>query len=132
MMELTVWTPTGLVLSHPVKKVVANGLHGSFCVLPKHVDAVAGLRPGILLFDDGFQEGLLAVHEGSLTKKGEEVTVVTLQAYRGDSLERLAKEVEEMLSSADEGERRTRAALAGLESRIARGLAGLEASRVQK
>jgi F-type H+-transporting ATPase subunit epsilon len=131
-MELSVWTPTGLVLSQSVNKIVAVGLHGSFCILGKHVDAVAALRPGILVYQDDSGEGYLAVHEGSLIKRESEVTVVTLQAYRGENLDQLAGQVNSMLHVADESERRTRSALAGLESRIARGLAGLEANRVQR
>lgn len=128
MMNLIVWTPTGLALDRMVDKIVANGIHGSFCLLPRHVDAVVGLRSGILLYEAHSQEGYLAVHQGCLTKRGKDVTVVTLQAFEGDHLEQLAREMESLLHAADEGERRTRSALAGLESRIARGLASLETS----
>lgn len=129
MMLLTVWTPSGMVLSRRVEKVSAMGVHGSFCLLPKHVDAVAGLRPGLLSYARAGREHYLAVNQGCLTKKGVEVTVVTTQAFTGESLEELSGQVETMLHSLDQGERRTRAALAGLESRIARGLASLESSR---
>lgn len=131
-MDLTVWTPTGLLLDRNVDKIVAVGVHGSFCLLPKHVDAVVGLRPGVLLYEAHSREGYLAVNEGCLTKKGRNVTVVTLQAFEGENLEQLARDMETMFHAADEGERRTRSALAGLESRIARGLASLETSFVRR
>ena len=132
MMDLSVWTPTGLFLSRKVERIVASGLHGSFCLLPKHVDAVAGLRPGIMVCYHADSEHYLALHEGCLTKRMSHATVVTLQAYQGDSLEHLSEKIEQMLHVADEGERRTRSALAGLESRIARGLVGLESNRVRR
>lgn len=125
MMLLEVCLPSGLLLERQVEKVVAPGLHGSFCLLPRHVGAVAPLRPGILTYLTRDTEHYIALDEGLLTKKGQRVTVVTMRAIEGSSLEELADELSTMLNRQDEGERRTRSALAGLESHITRGLIGL-------
>lgn len=129
MMELVVILPTGVVLRRRVSRVVAPGLHGRFGMLPLHLDAVAGLKPGILLYETDEGEGYLAIDEGCLTKKERLITVVTLRAYQASSLEELASQVKALIHGQDEDERRTRSALAGMETRIARGLASLEKKR---
>jgi F-type H+-transporting ATPase subunit epsilon len=122
MMTLEVCTPNSILLECAVTKVVAPGLHGSFCILPRHVDIGAIVGPGIIVFDSHQRERYVAVDEGVLTKKNDKVTVVAFRALEGKSLESLADELSDYLVTRDQGERRTRAALAGLESHITRGL----------
>lgn len=121
-MQLEVCLPNRVLLSHEILKLVAVGQQGCFCVLPRHVDAVAALRPGILTYHTARAEHHLAIDEGVLLKRGSRVTVATLRAVEGTCLVSLAEEVAAMMRRQQEGEKRTREALAGLEARIARGL----------
>jgi len=49
-MTLRVLLPEKVVLEREVQKVVAEGENGSFGLLPRHVDYVEPLVPGILSF----------------------------------------------------------------------------------
>jgi len=126
VMRFEVSLPTGKLLDKTITKLLAPGLHGSFCLLPRHVDCVAIIRPGILLYVADGEEFFLAVDDGVLCKKGSQITLVTLRAVEGSSLESLASELAVILNHQDQQERQTRAALASLESRITRGLTSLE------
>lgn len=120
-MTLEVLLPTQVLVEEPVTKVVAEGLHGSFCLLPRHVDFVAALAPGILSFwPEGGGESLLAVDEGTLVKCGGEVRVSTRNAVRSDDLDHLREVVEQTFRRLDERERLTRTAIARLEAGVLR------------
>ena len=47
-MRLKLLIPTRVVIDQPVTKVIADGEHGSFCLLAHHVDFLALLVPGLL------------------------------------------------------------------------------------
>ena len=109
-----------------VSKVAAEGVHGSFVLLPRHIDIVVALLPGLLhIVADGC-ERWLAVHEGVLVKCGDDISIASMGVVENDDLDLLAAEVRRMETSSDEKERNARAALAGLEASLVRGLAGLE------
>jgi len=48
--RLRIFLPENVLLDRPVRKVVAEGETGSFALLPRHVDYVEPLVPGILSF----------------------------------------------------------------------------------
>ena len=50
-MRLRVLLPTEVLLEEEVTKVVAEAENGSFGLLPRHIDFVAALAPGILSFE---------------------------------------------------------------------------------
>jgi len=116
-MRLRVLVPTEAVVDEDARKVVAEAENGYFALLPRHVDFVAALVPGLLLFEDATgAEGLVAVDEGVLVKRGREVTVSTRKAVRGSDLETLRETVEREFVEVDEYERVARSALARLEA----------------
>jgi F-type H+-transporting ATPase subunit epsilon len=86
-MRLKVLLPSEVLLDAAVTKVTAEAENGAFCLLPRHIDFVAALLPGLLSFEteDG-QEEFLAVDEGILVKCGAQVLVSTRQAVRGPDL----------------------------------------------
>ncbi|MBF2014661.1 MAG: F0F1 ATP synthase subunit epsilon [Rivularia sp. T60_A2020_040] len=91
------------------------------CLLPNHVDFVAGLVPGLLFFESEQGEELfLAVDEGILVKCGSEVLVSVRNAVRGTDLETLKNTVEQEFLFLDEREQMTRSALAKLEASFIR------------
>ena len=49
VMRLRVLLPTELLLDEQAEKIVTEAENGSFCMLPRHVDFVAALVPGILV-----------------------------------------------------------------------------------
>ncbi len=126
-MYLKVLLPTEILVDEPVTKVIAEAENGSFCLLPRHIDFVAALVPGILCFctADG-KEHFAAIDEGTLVKCGEQVLVSTFSAVRGTDLAQLRATVAERFLELDEHERVARTALARLEAGTIRRFIELE------
>lgn len=121
MMRLRVLTPTGPVLDTEASKVTAEGPGGSFTLLPRHIDFVSALEPGILShWDAGGREAFLAVDEGLLVKIGPLVRVAVRQAVTGDDLGQLALTVRERFQRWDDEERRARSAMVRMEAGMVR------------
>jgi F-type H+-transporting ATPase subunit epsilon len=127
-MRLTVLLPTEILVDEEVAKVVAEAQNGSFCLLPRHIDFVAALVPGLLSFvktADGAEE-FLAADEGLLVKCGPQVLVSTRQAVRGGELGLLRETVEKTFKVLTDQEKRARTALANLEANFIRRFLKLE------
>ena len=120
-MRLQVLLPTRILIDAEVNKVIAEAENGSFCLLPRHIDFVAGLTPGLLAYElvDGDEE-FIAVDDGVLVKKGDEVLVSVVNAARGPILGELRRTVAAQFQVLDERERRARTALARLEADFVR------------
>ena len=94
-MNLKILLPAGILLNEQVNKVIAEAVNGSFCLLPRHIDFLAALAPGILSFVSAEgKEEFLAVDEGVLVKAGPEVLVSSTRAVRGGELGQLKDTVE--------------------------------------
>lgn len=120
-MKLKVVLPSEVFLDQPALKVVAEAADGSFCLLPRHIDFVTALVPGILSYlAPGGEEHFLAVDEGILTKCGEEVRVATWNAVRGLPLGELARAIDKQFRNLGEQQRKARAALGRLEASLVR------------
>jgi F-type H+-transporting ATPase subunit epsilon len=121
MMNLKVLLPTEVLVDRAVTKVVAEAENGSFCLLPRHVDFVAALVPGLLAYctDDG-QEVFLGIDEGILVKCGAEVLVSTRHAVQGPDLGTLQRTIDEQFRVLDEKEKMARTAVAKLEANLVR------------
>jgi F-type H+-transporting ATPase subunit epsilon len=120
-MRLKVLLPTEVLVNEEVTKVIAEAENGSFCLLPRHIDFVTALAPGLLSFEteEGGEE-FLAVDAGILVKYGAEVLVSIRNAVRGLDLERLQQTVDEQFRALDEREKMTLAAVARLEANFIR------------
>lgn len=125
-MHLKVLLPAQVLVDERVGKVVAEADNGFFCLLPRHVDFVAALVPGILYYTAGGGEHLLAVDEGTLVKCGDQVLVSVLNAVAGTDLEALQATVADTFRVLDDEERRARTALARLEAGTMRRFLELE------
>ena len=120
-MKLKVLLPAEVLIKEDVTKVVAEAHNGFFCLLPRHVDFVAALVPGILSYETGSsREVFLAVDEGILIKCAQEVLVSARNAVRGPDLGQLRLTVVEKFEALDEREKKTRTILAKLEADFAR------------
>lgn len=126
-MHLKVLLPTEVLIDEPVTKVIAEAENGAFCLLPRHIDFVAALIPGILYFytTDG-EERFMAIDEGTLVKCGEQVLVSSFNAVSGSELAQLRATVAERFLSLHEHERVARTALARLEAGTIRRFVELE------
>jgi F-type H+-transporting ATPase subunit epsilon len=122
-MKLTVWLPTEILLEEEVVRIKAEAQNGWFGMLPKHVDFVTALVPGVLTFEaTGRVEEYLAVDRGILVKCGDEVKISTCNAVRGTNLEQLKSEVEKRFREREEAEKKARAFEAKLETDLVRRL----------
>lgn len=120
-MRLRVLLPTQVLVDEEVGKVVAEAQNGSFGMLPHHIDFVAALVPGILLYEtENGTELFLGIDEGILVKCGEEVLVSTLSAVPGEDLKVLRKTVRDRYLELDEHQKSARSALARLEAGVVR------------
>ncbi len=126
-MWLQVVTPTGSVIDEAVSKVIAEGPNGAFGLLPRHVDFVSELLPGIVFYrsSDG-RDHVVAVNEGTLVKTGKLVLISTRDAIIGDDLEALEDQVKNTFLQIDDHERTARTALARLEAGMIRHFLDLE------
>ena len=116
-MHLKILLPTEVLVDEKTDKIVAEAENGFFCLLPRHIDFVATLVPGILYYTDASgREHLVAVDGGTLVKCGGEVLVSVLNATPGTDLAALHTAVAESFRTLDEDERRARTALARLEA----------------
>jgi F-type H+-transporting ATPase subunit epsilon len=104
-----------------VNNIVIETPQGSFGLLPRRLDCVAVLEPGILTYEtqtDG--EVYIAVDEGILVKAGADVLVSVRNAIGGTDLGKLREAVAKEFINLDENERQVRAVLARLESGFVR------------
>lgn len=132
-MNLTVSLPSEILVEQPVRKIKAEAEFGSFCLLPRHVDFITPLEPGIFSYvPDKTGEGnreedvFLATDGGTLVKCGRSVSVAARRAVKGPDLERLEQTVREEFEVLDEREKKTRTALASLQSNFVKRLMEME------
>jgi F-type H+-transporting ATPase subunit epsilon len=104
-----------------VSRIVAESHAGSFGLLPRRLDCVAALAPGILVFETADEgEVCIAVDEGILVKTGADVLVSVRNAIGGTDLGQLRAAVEQEFLNLDEQEKSVRSVLAKLESGFVR------------
>ncbi len=117
ILKLKVMLPAGVQLDEEVSKVSAEAVNGHFTLLPRHIDFVAALVPGILFYEtpDG-EEYFLALDEGILVKQGEQVYISAARAVSGDNLEDLEETVNNELKVIGESEKKARSVMARLEA----------------
>lgn len=120
-MQLKIMLPSHIFLETKAKKIIARYNNGSFCLLPKHVDYIAELVPGIFSYTDlNDNVCYLAVDSGTLVKCAHEVLVACQHAVQGDNLETLTHTVEQQFIKLNDSERVAKSALARLEAGVVR------------
>lgn len=124
-MTLKILLPERVVLDETVDKVVAESPQGSFGLLPRHIDFVAPIAPGILSYTRAQDESFVAVDEGVLVKCGAEVLVSVRDAVIGPDLESLEDTVQSRFDERREQEKAMHTALAKLEAEVVRGFTEL-------
>ncbi|GAB6066778.1 F0F1 ATP synthase subunit epsilon [Methylothermus subterraneus] len=120
-MRLKVLLPERVLLEAEIVKLIAEGGEGHFCLKPRHVDFVAALVPGILSYvEKSGKTWYLALDEGILVKRQDEVLVSTYKAVLAEDIAGLREKVQTEILKLNETERATRSALARLEAGILR------------
>lgn len=117
-MQLEILLPFRVFLQQAdVLRIVAETAEGSFGLLPRRLDCVAALTPGILSFEtvaDG--EVFVAIDAGVLVKTGGEVRVSVRRAMRGVGLADLRATVEREFLTQDAQARDMREIINKLEA----------------
>lgn len=118
LMSLKVLLPYGVFMVQAgVARIVAETRQGSLGLLPRRLDCIAALAPGILVYQCAAQsEGYLAVDEGVLVKAGPEVLVSVRNAVAGEDLAQLRAAVMGDFLRLDAAEQRLRAELHRIET----------------
>ena len=121
-MHLKILLPFRVFAEHDgVARIVADTADGFFGILPRRLDGVAALVPGILVFEAGDGgEQIVAVDEGVLVKTGRDVMVSVRNAVGGDDLGQLRETVEREFLKFGEREQSVRSVLAKLETSFVR------------
>lgn len=115
-MRIKLILPHKTIMDQEADKISAPGKGGSFQILPKHIDIVWSLEPGILTITSEGKEIYFAIHQGVLMKEADTVYVSSFQAIRGESLEKLHGALMEDLKAQDEREQKAREILVKLET----------------
>jgi F-type H+-transporting ATPase subunit epsilon len=109
-MKLTVWLPSEILFEEQVERIKAEAENGWFGLLPRHIDFVTALVPGVMTFQPaGKPEEYLAIDHGILVKCGADVSVSTRNAVRGTSLEQLKQDVERQFHAREKSAKKRRA-----------------------
>lgn len=104
-----------------VSRIVAETCVGSLGLLPRRLDCVTALVPGILIYESELEgEVYVAVDEGVLVKTGPDVFVSVRRAMAGTDLAQLREAVEKEFRALDEHTQRVRTVMAKLESGVLR------------
>lgn len=120
-MRLKILLPTDVVVDEEVTAVTAEAREGTFCLLPRHIDVVTGLVPGLLSYETSEgKEYFLAIDEGILVKCGADVLVSTRNAVKGKNLGALRQTVLEHFLVLDDREKKARSAALKLEANLVR------------
>lgn len=100
-----------------VSRIVVETTGGSYGLLPRRLDCVAALTPGILTWEnEGGEEFYVAVDSGLLAKTGPDVLISVRGALGGSDLEQLREAVQDQFSATDDLEQGVRSIMTKLET----------------
>lgn len=105
-----------------IKSLIVEGPQGFIGILPKRLDCVTSLVPGIMTMKTTEGEFHFAIDEGVLTKFGDEVYISVRDAVAGASLAELKDAVEKDFAKRMEDESNLKMVLSKLEVSFARRL----------
>jgi F-type H+-transporting ATPase subunit epsilon len=99
-----------------VKRVVVGTPNGYFGLLPRRLDCVAAVVPGILTYETAAGVEYVAVDRGILVKVGQYITLSVRLAVGGVPLDELHQAVKNEFLTLDHSEQEIRAVMAKLET----------------
>jgi len=126
-MQLRILTPTKCVVDEQVVKIIAEASNGSFALLPRHIDFVAPLSAGVLVYTNlSGVEKFVGVDEGILVKCAGMVRVSTRRAATTPDLSQLQEHIHTQFEAPAARTVAARSALARLELSLIRRFIELE------
>jgi F-type H+-transporting ATPase subunit epsilon len=109
--------PEEILFEGEVDKVSVETREGALTILPRHIDFVTALSPGVMSYQvTGGGEQYVATDEGVLVKQGDQVRISTIRAVRGRDLQSLRQTISERFETLDEEEQEAREVLERLEN----------------
>lgn len=116
-MNFKVLLPRKIFLEADATKVTAESPAGRFTLLPRHIDYVTALEPGILSYTKKSEqhEFHMAVDSGILVKQGNTVLAAVIRAVSGE-LGELGEKVREIRERRREQEQKAHTAATKLEA----------------
>ncbi|MFT6990284.1 MAG: F-type H+-transporting ATPase subunit epsilon [Paraglaciecola sp.] len=117
-MNLDILLPNKVFAKHKnVMRVIVETLEGSYGILPNRRDCTAALAPGILTYEiESGKEIYIAIDQGIVVKKGNDILVSVRQAIQGISLSQLREAIKAEFLTLDEKQQEIRFAMDKLES----------------
>ncbi|PKG99596.1 F0F1 ATP synthase subunit epsilon [Paraglaciecola sp. MB-3u-78] len=117
-MNLDILLPNKVFAKHKnVLRVIVETLEGSYGILPNRRDCTAALAPGILTYEiESGKEIYIAIDQGIVVKKGNDVLVSVRQAIQGIGLSQLREAIKAEFLTLDEKQQEIRFAMDKLES----------------
>lgn len=131
-MRLRIFSPAREEVDLHVTAVALQGAAGAFTVLPRHIDTVAVLVPGLVTFwtaDGG--EQIVAVDGGTVVKVGDDVLVSTPTAVHTRGLDAVGETVARTLLAREAHEEAARQALGRLQTDVVERMVELEEAESQ-
>lgn len=119
-MELDIVTPDLVLKYYNVTKIKAEGLEGCFTILPRHLDYTSVLIPCIIKFESDEAIKEIAVGEGILIKRGNNVKAAVSDIVTADTNGTLKSALTDYMKNMGEEERKEREIMAKLEAEIIR------------
>lgn len=128
-MKLVICSPLETVVDAEISKISFEALDGYRTLLPKHVDYVSALGPGIISYiPQGDTVKYVACHQGIIVKQGAKVTVSAQGTVKGNTLAELKDLIQQNYKKNEEHRKELSAAMARLELGLARGFYQLRGS----
>jgi F-type H+-transporting ATPase subunit epsilon len=117
-MNLDILLPNKVFAKHKnVMRVIVETLEGSYGILPNRRDCTAALAPGILTYEiESGKEIYIAIDQGIVVKKGNDILVSVRQAIQGIGLSQLREAIKAEFLTLDEKQQEIRFAMDKLES----------------
>lgn len=127
-MTLRVHLPFQIFLEKTrVTRLVTETIAGYYGFLPRRLDCVAALTPGLLFFETEAEgDAFLAIDEGVLVKTGPDVRVSVRRAFSGTDLGQLRQIVVREYLVLDEHEQNVRHVMTKLETGLIRRLVNFQ------
>lgn len=119
-MKAKIILPNRTLSEVDIDKASIPGTEGYFQILPRHIDFVSSIKPGILTLFFGERQEYYAVHYGMAVKRGDSLHIACLYGMKGDSLEGLSRTLAEHIRSSNEYEEEIKAILKKMEAETLR------------
>ncbi len=126
-MRLRILTPAHVVVDEPVSRVRIESINGSYSLLPRHIDFITALVPGIVVFQrEGEGEKFAGIDQGILVKEQENVRLAVRRGVVSSRLGEIRSTVDEQYRELSKREKKAQASWARLESDFVRSIIQFE------